>query len=413
MFDVQQTRKDFAILDKKVYGKPLVYFDNAASSQKPLSVTQSITDYYNQHHSNIHRAFHYLGDNATLMYELARLKISNYINANSSEEVIFTRGTTESINLVATSLERSKVFAKNDEIVLTVAEHHSNIVPWQILAGVLGVKIKVINLLANGELDTASLIDYVNANSSTVKLVTLSHVYNGTGVINPVGEITAKIKNINQDILVLLDGAQAAPNVVLDVQALNCDFYAFSGHKMYGPTGIGILYGKKEVLNTLPPYHGGGEMIDQVILPMGTTYAQLPQKYEAGTPNIAGAIGLGAAVDYLDKLDFRQAIAHKNKLLNYCTDELKKIANLTIIGDSPNKAAVIAFTVKNINPQDVGLLLDQYGIAVRTGHHCNMPLMSYLGISGTIRASFGIYNTIEEVDIFLASLKEVIKILNK
>ncbi len=413
MFDVTKIRKDFPILSKRVNDKPLVYFDNAASSQKPRCVIDAISDYYTNHHSNIHRAFHYLGDNATLMYEQARSKVVDFIGANGSEEVIFTRGTTEGINLVATCLERHGHFKSGDEIVLTVAEHHSNIVPWQIIANNIGIKIKVINLLANGELDSQSLIDYVKYNQQKVKLVTLSHIYNGTGIINPVQNIIAQLKAINKDILVLIDGAQAAPNIKINVKDLACDFYAFSGHKIYGPTGIGVLYGKAELLNILPPYQGGGEMIDQVVLPMGTTFAHAPQKFEAGTPHIAGAIGLGAAIDYLNTLNYNELIAYKTNLLNYCQEGLKKLNNIKIIGDSPNKTAVIAFIVNNQNPQDVGLLLDQFGVAVRTGHHCNMPLMTYLGISGTVRASFGFYNSIEEIDVFLASLQEVIKILSK
>lgn len=409
MFDVLKIRKDFPILGTTVNGRPLVYFDNAASSQKPQCVISAIEEYYKLHHSNIHRAFHYLGDKATMMYEQARAKVANYINASGSSEIIFTRGTTESINLIATSLERSNKICQLDEIVISVAEHHSNIVPWQMLAEKTGAVIKVIHLLPSGELDLKHLYGSI---SSKTKVLALNHVSNGMGIINPMQEIIAEVKKINKGILVLVDGAQALPSFKVNVRELNCDFYAFSGHKMYGPTGIGVLFGKQEIMQELPPYQGGGEMINEVILPMGTTYAKSPHKFEAGTPNIAGAIGLAAAIDYLNSLDFEEIKQHKENLLQYCTEQLKKIDNINIIGDSAHKISVVAFTVNNMNPQDVGLLLDQYGIAVRTGHHCNMPLMNYLNIPGTIRVSFGIYNTIEEIDVFVASLKNVLKILN-
>lgn len=411
-YNIQSIRDDFPILNTLVNDRPLIYFDNAASAQKPIAVINAIDHYYRNSHANIHRALHYLGDLATAMYEDARQKLADYINANSSSEVIFTRGTTESINLVSTCLGRSGYVNKNDEIILSVAEHHSNIVPWQLLAEQTGAVIKVVDLLGNQELDLDCLYGLI---SEKTKILALAHVYNGTGIINPIKDIIKKVKLINPNIIIAIDGAQAMANFKIDVSELDCDFYSFSGHKMYGPTGIGGVYAKANILNTLKPYHGGGEMIDQVKLPMGTTYAAIPHKFEAGTPNIADAIGLGAAVDYLNAIDFNKLALHKSELLNYCTSKLKELfadSNIVIYGDAVNKASVIAFSIKDLNPQDVGLLLDQYGIAVRTGHHCNMPLMDYLGISGTIRVSFGIYNTMEEVEIFLEVLAQVIKRLS-
>lgn len=410
--NIAKIRQDFPILNTKAHGKDLIYFDNAASSQKPLCVIDSIIDYYKNHHANIHRAFHYLGDTATDMYELARDKVKEFINAEKNNEIIFTRGTTESINLVATSLGRSNFFNKQDEIILSVLEHHSNIVPWQLLAQEHSLNITAINL--NNDL-TLNLEELFNKINNKTKVIALSHVSNSLGIINPIKDIIKKIRNINQDILILIDGAQAVPNFKIDIQALDCDFYAFSGHKMYGPTGIGVLYGKETLLNKMTPYQGGGEMIDLVKLPMGTTWANLPQKFEAGTPNIAGAIGLGAAIDYLNKLDFAEINIHKQELLKYCTNKLLEefADNITIYGDKNliNKTAVISFNIYNLNSQDVGILLDQYGIAVRTGHHCNMPLMEYLNANSTIRVSFGIYNTIDEIDYFIESLKKVVDAL--
>lgn len=410
--NIKEIRDDFPILNTLVNNKPLIYFDNAASAQKPVAVINSMNDYYKHCHANIHRALHYLGDLATSMYEEARAKVANYLNAESSVGVVFTRGTTESINLISTCLGRSGYVNKDDEIVLSVAEHHSNIVPWQILAEQTGAVIKVVNLLQNQELNLDHLYSLI---SEKTKVLTLAHVYNGTGIINPVKDIIKKVKMLNPNVIISIDGAQAMANFKVDVSELDCDFYSFSGHKMYGPTGIGGLYAKADILRNLKPYHGGGEMIDQVKLPTGTTYADIPHKFEAGTPDIAGAIGLGAAVDYLNSLDFNKLLAHKNELLTYCTRQLKELfadSGLVIYGDTTNKAAVIAFSMKKLNSQDIGLLLDQYGIAVRTGHHCNMPLMDSLGISGTIRISFGIYNTIDEVKIFLEVLADVIKRLS-
>lgn len=408
MFEVNKIRQDFPILSTKVYGKSLIYLDNAASAQKPISVIDTISDYYKENHANIHRALHYLGDKATERFENTRQLTAEFINAKYQKEIIFTKGTTESINLISTCLERSDYFKPKDEIILSVAEHHSNIVPWQILAEHLDLTIKVINIEENGDLDLNSLAELL---SERTKLLAINHVSNSLGTINPIKEIIYKVRKYNKDILVSIDGAQAVPNFKIDVQDLDCDFYAFSGHKLYGPTGVGVLYGKHEILNSLTPYQGGGEMINQVVLPIGTTYAQIPQKFEAGTPNIAGVIGLGSALEYMNNLDFNNIKQHKNKLLQYCTDKLLNIDNLKIYGTSKNKVSVISFVINDINAQDVGLLLDQYGIAVRTGHHCNMPLMNYLGIEGTIRASFGIYNTIEEIDVFIDSLNKVIKVL--
>lgn len=408
MLDINKIRQDFPILATKVYGKDLIYFDSAASSQKPLQVINAISDYYKNSHANIHRALHYLGDTATTLYESARDNIANFINARSSKEVIFTRGTTEGINLVATCLERANMFSEGDEIILSVMEHHSNIVPWQMYAERHNLIIKVVKILDNGDLDLKHLYSLL---SSRTKLLAITHVSNSLGTINPVKDIIKTIREYNSRILVLVDGAQAAPNIKVDVQDLDCDFYVISGHKLYGPTGIGILFGKYDILNDLPPYHGGGEMIDQVILPMGTTYAELPQKFEAGTPHIAGVIGLSAAIDYLNSLDLSRIKLHKDDLLKYCSEQLQTIHGLKIHGKSSNKVSVVSFSIDNINAQDVGLLLDQNGIAVRTGHHCNMPLMDYLGVSATIRASFGIYNTKQEVDLFIESLNKVINLL--
>ncbi len=408
MLEINKIRQDFPILSTKVHGKDLIYFDSAASSQKPIQVIDAITNYYKTSHANIHRAFHYLGDKATALYESSRDKIADFINANSSKEVIFTRGTTESINLVATCLERANKLSKGDEIIITVMEHHSNIVPWQMYAERCGLNIKVVNITDNGDLDLEQLYSLVTFKT---KLLAITHVSNTLGTINPIKDIINSIRKYNSEILVLVDGAQAAPNIKVDVQDIDCDFYALSGHKLYGPTGVGILYGKESILNTLPPYHGGGEMIDQVILPKGTTYAALPQKFEAGTPNIAGVIGLSAAVDYLKSLDLAKIKLYKDELLKYCSEKLETISGLKIYGKSDNKVSVVSFSIENINSQDIGLLLDQNGIAVRTGHHCNMPLMDYLGIPSTTRVSFGIYNTKHEVDIFIENLIKIIKLL--
>ena len=409
-YDIEKIRHDFPILSKEVYYKPLIYLDNAASAQKPQVVIDAINDYYQNNHANIHRALHYLGEVATLAYEEAREKAHKYINSKSSKEIIFTKGTTESINLITTSLSRAGWFKKDEEIILTVMEHHSNIVPWQILAETLGMTIRVVSVFDNGELDLEQLYGLLNEKT---RVLAISHVSNSLGTINPIKDIVSKVKKYNSDILIAVDGAQALPNLTVDVQDLDCDFYSFSSHKVYGPTGVGVLYGKEKLLEKLPPYQGGGEMINQVILPFGTTYAELPHKFEAGTPNIADVIGFGVALDYLKAINWVDAKEYKNKLLTYCTQQLQTIENLVIYGSAANKVAVVSFVIKNLNGQDVGLLLDQHGIAVRTGHHCNMPLMSHFNINGTIRASFGLYNTINEIDIFVSSLKQVIKILSK
>lgn len=406
---INNIRSQFPVLSRKVHDKPLVYFDNAASSQKPLCVIDAVNDYYKNQHANIHRALHYLGDAATESYEQVRSKVAEFLNAQSPTEIIFTKGTTDSINLIATSLERSDLLNKGDEIILTVAEHHSNIVPWQILSQKLDLNIKVVNILPDGDLDLEQLYSLLSAKT---KILAINHVSNSLGTVNPIRSIISKIKNHNKNILVLIDGAQAIPNMRVDVTDLNCDFYAFSGHKAYGPTGVGVLYGKAELLKKLPPYQGGGEMIDQVKLPFGTTYADIPQKFEAGTPHIAGVIGLGSAIDFLNSLDLDNINQYKNNLTEYCTKKLKEIKNIKIYGEAKNKVSVVSFIAENINSQDVGLLLDQCGVAVRTGHHCTMPLMDYLGIQGTIRVSFGVYNTLDEIDIFIESLHKVLNILN-
>lgn len=409
MFDINKVRQDFPILSRTVHNKPLIYFDTAASAQKPKAVIDAVTNYYKYSHANIHRALHYLGDTATELYEGSRSKVARFINAQYDNEIIFTKGTTESINLVATSLERSELLTVGDEIILTVAEHHSNIVPWQILATRLGLEIKVVDVDSNGELD---LEDFSSKLSERTKIIALTHVSNTLGTINPVKKLIEITRNYNENILVLIDGAQAVPNIKVDVRDIDCDFYAFSGHKLYGPTGVGVLYGKIKILEKLQPYQGGGEMIERVYLPQGTTYAQLPQKFEAGTPNIAGVVGLGAAIDYMRQLDFEQIKHHKENLTTYCSDKLSAIEGLKIYGTASNKISVVSFVVDKLNAQDIGLLLDQHGIAVRTGHHCTMPLMDFYNIPATVRASFGIYNTQDEIDIFVDRLEKVISILH-
>jgi len=391
-----EIRKDFPILQIEVNGKPLVYFDNGASSQKPQPVIDIFTKYYSSQHANIHRGVHTLSQQATQAYEDARVKIQQYFNAAHSEEIIFTRGTTEAINLVAHSF-----ISKGDEVIISAAEHHSNIVPWQLAEATL----QVVAITDNGELD---IEDFKKKLSPKTKLVAITHVSNTLGSVNPVKEIINLAHT--QGVKVLLDGAQAVPHMKVDVQALNCDFYACSAHKMYGPTGVGFLYGKKDLLNSMKPYQGGGDMIKSVSFEK-TTYNDLPHKFEAGTPAIAEGIAFGAAIDYLNNIDWKWAQQHEHDLLDFATTEIKKIEGVKVIGEAKNKAGVLSFVVEGAHHYDIGTLLDQMGIAIRTGHHCTEPLMKRFNISGTARASFAFYNTKEEVEIFINALKRSLKML--
>ena len=377
-------------------GKNLVYFDNGASSQKPQAVIDSISNYYSTMHANIHRGVHTLSQRATQAYEDARVAVQTYFNAAHSEEIIITRGTTEAINLVAHSFVK-----KGDEVLISGMEHHSNIVPWQLAE----VNLKVVKVKDNGELD---MDDFKSKLSANTKLVAITHVSNTLGTINPVEEIIALAHQLG--VKVLLDGAQAVPHIKVDVQKLDCDFYAFSAHKMYGPTGIGALYGKKDLLNAMPPYQGGGDMIKQVTFEK-TTYNDLPHKFEAGTPAISEGIAFGAAISYLNGIDWTWAAQHEHELLAYATEEIKKIEGVKIIGEAVHKAGVLSFVIEGVHHYDLGTLLDQMGIAIRTGHHCTEPLMQRFGITGTARASFAFYNTKEEVQIFIDALKRAIKML--
>ena len=404
VFDIDKIRKDFPILKQRVNGKPLVYLDNAATSQKPQVVLDAMNRYYVEENSNIHRGVHFLSDKATQSYESARKIIQKFINANDSREIIFVRGTTEGINLVANSYGR-RFLREGDEIILSAMEHHSNIVPWQMLRDEKGVKLRIIPMNDNGEL----LIDeYEKLFSERTKIVAIAHVSNALGTINPVKQMTAIAHHHN--VPVLIDGAQAVPHLRIDVQNIDADFYVFSAHKMYGPTGVGILYGKKQLLEDLPPYQGGGDMIKSVTFER-TIYNDLPHKFEAGTPHIAGGIGFGAVIDYINSIDFDAAIAHEHTVLEYATDILEAIDRVRIIGTAKEKASVLSFEIKGIHPHDIGTILDDDGIAIRTGHHCAQPVMIRFGIPATARASFGIYNTKEEVDALVRGIHNVMKVL--
>lgn len=403
-FDIQKIREDFPILNRKVNGSNLVYLDNAATSQKPNAVIESIENYYQQYNANIHRGVHSLSQEATDAYEQARKKVQAFFNAKKDCEIIFTEGTTESINLVASSF--TTLVKPGDEILITHMEHHSNIVPWQMLCERTGAKLVVLPMNKNGELEIDQLDKYL---TSKTKLVALTHISNGIGVINPIKEIIEKAHAVNAAVLV--DGAQACAHVKPDVQALAVDFYVTSAHKMCGPTGVGVLYGKEAWLNKLPPYQGGGEMIKEVTF-QKTTYADLPHKFEAGTPNISGGIAFGAALDYLNKIGFDAIAKHENELLQYATTELKKIEGLTIYGDVPNKTALISFNIEGLHPYDIGTILDKMGVAVRTGHHCTQPIMDFFNIPGTVRASFSFYNTIEEVDVLVNAVNRAKNMLS-
>tara|TARA_R110002153_G_scaffold14278_2_gene52032 strand:- start:771 stop:1985 length:1215 start_codon:yes stop_codon:yes gene_type:complete len=396
MLDIKKIREDFPILKREVNGKPLVYLDNAATSQTPQQVIDAIVDYYQNYNANIHRGVHTLSQEATDKYEQARLKIQKHFNAAKSYEIIFTSGTTHSINLVANGF--SALIKKGDEVLVSAMEHHSNIVPWQMLCERTGVILKVIPMNQDGEL---RMDVYDELLSDKTKLVFCNHISNALGTINPIEEIIEKAHKVGA--AVLIDGAQAAPHLVADVQALDVDFYTCSAHKICGPTGVGMLYGKEEWLNKLPPYQGGGEMIAEVTFEK-TTYADLPHKFEAGTPNICGGIAFGAALDYMNAIGFEEIAKYEHELLEYATQELLKIEGLKIYGTAKNKTSVISFNIEGIHPYDMGSILDKLGIAVRTGHHCAQPIMDFFKIPGTVRASFAFYNTIEEVDILVAGI---------
>ncbi|MEA2659173.1 MAG: cysteine desulfurase / selenocysteine lyase [Candidatus Binatota bacterium] len=402
-FDVAEIRKDFPILKQKVHGKPLVYFDNGATSQKPQQVIDALSRYYSAENSNIHRGVHDLSERATAAYETAREKIRAFINAPTDKEIIFVRGTTEAINLVAQSYGRS--FLKTgDEIIVSAMEHHSNIVPWQILCEQVGAHLRVIPINHDGEI---LMDEYRRLLNERTKLVSVTHVSNALGTVVPVKEIVALAHQ--RGVPVLLDGAQAVPHLKVDVQDLGCDFYAFSGHKVFGPTGVGVLYGRAEMLEKMPPYQSGGDMISLVTFEK-THYNVLPYKFEAGTPNIAGGIGLGAAIDYLDGLNWQQVEAHERQLLSYATDELSKIDAVRIIGTAEEKAGVVSFVIDHVHAHDVGTILDQEGVAIRAGHHCAMPVMQRFGVPATARASFAFYNTTAEIDVMVQAIHRVLKV---
>lgn len=402
MLDVQAIRKDFPILAHKIYDKPLIYFDNGATTQKPRCVVEQIENGYYNVNANIHRGVHFLSQAATEAHEEARRTVQRFLNARTSNEIIFTRGTTEAINLVASSFTDACMSA-GDEVIVSVMEHHSNIVPWQIQAARKGISLKVIPMNERGELDMEAFRALF---SERTKLVSVTHVSNVLGTVNPVREIIEEAHA--REVPVLIDGAQAVPHLKVDVQELDAEFYVFSGHKVYGPTGIGVLYGKEEWLDRLPPYQGGGEMIATVSFEK-TTFNELPFKFEAGTPDYIGSTALATALRYVDGIGMDQIAAHEHELLRYATQRLEAIEGMRIFGRAAEKSSVLSFLVGNIHPYDMGMVLDRLGIAVRTGHHCAQPLMQALGIEGTVRASFGLYNTKEEVDTFIAGIERVRK----
>lgn len=397
MYPINEIRADFPVLHQEVNGRPLIYFDNGASSQKPKSVIDVIDHYYLAEHSNVHRGVHTLSQRATAKYEEARVKLQHFINAKEEHEIIFTKGTTDAINLVANSWGRNQL-QPGDEVLISAAEHHSNIVPWQMICEEKGAHLRVAPITQAGELDMQAFDQLL---SSKTKMVAITHVSNTLGSVFPIKEVIDKAHA--QQAVVLIDGAQAVPHIKIDVQHLNADFYCASAHKMYGPTGVGFLYGKEEILNAIPPYQGGGDMIKTVSFEK-TVYNDLPHKFEAGTPNISGVIALGAAIDYLNKIGLEAIAQHENDLLHYATEQIQQINNVRIIGEAEQKAGVLSFLVGSSHPYDIGILLDKMGIAIRTGHHCTMPLMDWYKIPGTARASFGMYNTREEVDTFIKSL---------
>lgn len=402
MYDIYQIRKDFPILSREVYGKPLVYLDNSATTQKPRIVVDAIANEYYSENANVHRGVHFLSQQATELHESARAKIAKFLNASSSSEIVFTRGATEGLNLVASSF--SEAFLKEgDEVIISAMEHHSNIVPWQLLEMRKGIKIKVIPITEDGEL---RVDEYEKLFDERTKLVSVTHVSNVLGTVNPVKELATIAHSHN--VPILIDGAQSVPHIKVDVRDMDCDFYAFSGHKIYGPTGIGALYGKAEWLEKLPPYQGGGEMIKNVHFGH-TEFEDAPLKFEAGTPDYVGSHSLATAIDYVESLGLDNIAAHEHELLEYATKRLESIPGMRIFGKAKNKSAVISFVVGNIHPLDLGTLLDRLGIAIRTGHHCAQPLVESLGVQSVARASFGLYNTLKEVDALFNGIERVMK----
>ena len=405
-FDVEEVRRDFPILGEKVRGKPLVYLDSAATTQKPRVVIERLDRYYRTENANIHRGIHFLSERATEAYEEARATVARFLGAADAREIVFVRGTTEAINLVAQSYGR-KFIGEGDDIIVSAMEHHSNIVPWQILREQVGADLRVIPMNNHGEL----LVDeYERLFSDQTKLVAVTHVSNALGTINPVGEIIQIAHR--RGVPVLVDGAQAVPHLRVDVRKIDCDFYAFSGHKLYGPTGVGVLYGKASLLDAMPPYQGGGDMISSVTFEK-TLYNVLPYKFEAGTPNIAGAIGLGAAIDYLSKVRLDLVAAHERELLAYATEAVSAIKGVRIIGTAREKAAVLSFVLDGVHAHDVGTILDQDGIAIRAGHHCAMPVMERFGVPATARASLALYNQREEVDALVGAIEKVKRVFGR
>jgi len=401
--DVARIRNDFPILTQKIRGKPLIYLDNAASSQKPVSVIDAISNNYRFDYANIHRGVHTLSQRSTDGFEGAREKIRAFLNAESVKEIIFVRGATEGINLIAQSYGRSTL-GQDDEIIITTMEHHANIVPWQMLCEQTGARLRVVPMTERGEL---ILDDYAALFNSKTRLVSVAHMSNALGTINPIAEMIKTAHSHN--VPVVLDGAQAAPHMVTDVRALDCDFYVFSGHKLYGPAGIGVLYGKQALLESMPPYQGGGDMIRKVSF-QGTEYNDLPYKFEAGTPAIADVIGLGAAIDYLTGIGLDNIAAYEDELLRYATEQVNQISGLRVIGEAAHKGAILSFVLEGVHPHDIGTLLDSVGIAIRAGHHCAMPVMDFYQVPATARASFAMYNTEQEIDALVSALKELIKV---
>ena len=403
--DVSRIRQDFPILQQQVHGKPLVYLDNAATSQKPQAVLDTLNRYYTTENSNVHRGIHYLSERATADYEGSRSKVRALLNASDDREIIFVRGTTEGINLVAGSYGRANI-GEGDEIIISAMEHHSNIVPWQILCQERGAHLRVVPMNDDGEL---LLDEYERLLGPRTRLVSLVHISNSLGTINPVRQVIEMAHS--RGVPVLVDGAQSTPHMTVDVQELDCDFFVFSGHKLYGPTGIGILYGKAELLESMPPYQGGGDMIKSVTFEK-TTYNSLPYKFEAGTPNIAGGIGLGAAVDYVNSIGLEMIESYEHELLEYGTRALSSISGLRLIGTARNKAAILSFVLEGVHPHDTGTILDLEGIAIRTGHHCTQPVMERFGIPATARASLAFYNTREEIDALVKGIDKVMEVFS-
>ena len=404
-FDVEKIREDFPILHQEVNGKPLVYLDNAATSQKPKSVIDSIEKYYRGYNSNIHRGVHTLSENATEAYESARIKVRDFIHANSTKEIVFVRGATEAINLVAQSFGRNTL-GSEDEIIITELEHHANIVPWQLLSQQTGAKLKYVPINDNGELVES---EYKKLLNEKTRIVAVGHISNALGTINPIENMINLAHEYGAK--VLIDGAQATSHTSVDVKKLDCDFYVFSGHKLFGPTGIGVLYGKEDLLEKMPPYQGGGDMIKMVTM-KETQYNELPHKFEAGTPNISGVIGLGAAIDYVNKIGLENIGNHEKQLLDYANQMASEINELKFIGTAKNKTSILSFTLDGIHPHDVGTILNNEGIAIRTGHHCAMPVMEYFKIPATSRASFSFYNTHAEVDVLIEGINKCSKVFN-